>query len=814
MQIQSIEVENFRGITKWSDEDINGQNVRILGPNGSGKSSVIQAIEFLLTGDIDQLRGRGKQRVSFRKHASHILADPDEAVVRATVEESGEGQVRVERSVGDPDQLNVIEPSDKDQPPGWLQQQMDIASLGYSILTRDRLLQFISIPEGERGDKLNELFQIQDIDDKRTALKTTYKNYQDIVTTRKEDSKDAEKRFFQLFNGEVSTLERALEIVNEHRKNQQVDTVDSLDEDLTKGLSIEKVTTPALLQPGTQEVLADIDDWIHHRSSELFDIEKDLRRDVKNVEEQEHAKRDLDTVDLISRGKDLIEEYENQCPLCLKEWDSDDLQSHLEDRHQRIQGLQSLRDSITSKKSELSTSLTRFQSLLEQLVADIDDEHPEEATTFNKVISDIEEWESDLQTGSMSGVPETPEGAEYSMPQLFPDRLTKAVNQLQSKSASSGSTTGQQDIEFLSRADDRYETVIKKEASYTVAKRRKEVAELVYQNFLDARERVLETVFNEIRDKFEDYYSQLHSDSEAEDFNALIEPTDTGVRFEATFHEEGTHDPDAIHSEGHRDSMGLALFLAISHVGGEAMDILLLDDVVMSIDSGHRSDIASFLSDEISDKYQVLITTHDKTWDRHLTQTQSFNKQVRFSKCSLEAGPLPVGDISNPWERIQHHIDEDDVPAAAAWIRKTVEWFSRKSCQHLEAEVPYHDLIEDDLNPGFIFGKAITTYRSRLEDGQITQRTDWTQDEIDAEIDRLTDTLRDRQRHLQFLNSNIHHNEPEASFYTGEELAHQREVFKKAYEILYCTDCDSWIKQGDWGVYCKCATRVEVEPNH
>jgi len=76
----------------------------------------------------------------------------------------------------------------------------------------------------------------------------------------------------------------------------------------------------------------------------------------------------------------------------------------------------------------------------------------------------------------------------------------------------------------------------------------------------------------------------------------------------------------------------------MSDVGGEAVDILLHDDVMMSINSGHRSNIANLLAGDISNRYQILLTTHDRTWDRHLHLTNKFDKQVRFSKCSLGGG--------------------------------------------------------------------------------------------------------------------------------------------------------------------------------
>lgn len=151
MHIQKIEITNVRGITHW-EEEFGDENVRILGPNGSDKSSVIQSVEFVLTGDISRLRGSGTQEIPFPEYASHMEAEPEEAWVEATFAHEGEQDVAVKRSVSEPNDPEVIEPTDLNEIPDWLDEQMAAAELGHSILDRDRLLRFVTAPEGKRGD--------------------------------------------------------------------------------------------------------------------------------------------------------------------------------------------------------------------------------------------------------------------------------------------------------------------------------------------------------------------------------------------------------------------------------------------------------------------------------------------------------------------------------------------------------------------------------------------------------------------------------------------------------------------------------------
>ena len=54
-------------------------------------------------------------------------------------------------------------------------------------------------------------------------------------------------------------------------------------------------------------------------------------------------------------------------------------------------------------------------------------------------------------------------------------------------------------------------------------------------------------------------------------------PDGPGLNFEVDFHGRGQHPPHALHSEGHQDSMGLCLYLALTeHLRGGLMNLIIL----------------------------------------------------------------------------------------------------------------------------------------------------------------------------------------------------------------------------------------------
>ena len=84
MRLLELEVQNIRGLRSLNLKP-NGQNLVIWGPNGVGKSGVVDAIEFVLTGNIGRLAGEGTGGITLRKYGPHIDHDSESAVVEAVV---------------------------------------------------------------------------------------------------------------------------------------------------------------------------------------------------------------------------------------------------------------------------------------------------------------------------------------------------------------------------------------------------------------------------------------------------------------------------------------------------------------------------------------------------------------------------------------------------------------------------------------------------------------------------------------------------------------------------------------------------------
>jgi len=93
IRVESINIKKFRGIKNLPVEML-GKNFAICGGNGTGKSGIVDALEFVLTGGISRLEGKGSGGLTVKQHGPHVDSKNEPAEAHVTlmgvVAETGE----------------------------------------------------------------------------------------------------------------------------------------------------------------------------------------------------------------------------------------------------------------------------------------------------------------------------------------------------------------------------------------------------------------------------------------------------------------------------------------------------------------------------------------------------------------------------------------------------------------------------------------------------------------------------------------------------------------------------------------------------
>lgn len=812
MRIESLTIYNFRGIKGKSEYQLDGENVVFVGPNGSGKSSVLEAVDFLLTGEIQHLSGEGMQSVTTRRHGPHVDVSPDDAWVEGVFESDGE-IITVKRTIADRNNPDIDTDSDKIK--SEFNSVVSTAERGLHLLSRGEILEFIASTEGDRSKRIRSLLDIDDLQQKRLALSNAADELKNEASRLEREARSARETLHDTVDAGETQL-TVEERVNELRQALGGDSLGSVRGggflDGIERPSQRVAASPLLLSDAPQR-LSQVREWLSDGVDEFLEAEDEYFDTWEELDADEETKRALNRRNLIEQGKEAVDPDVKQCPLCLKPWEPENLEDHLQARLDEAADLEKKLNTLREHRNGLQQRLTDARVAIKTLTdvlrrIDRFDHEP-----FSDFIETLSTWEEQYNNPPSSKPPRFDLSASERKALLRPNSIIQVVDKLSSY-VSEGPDLERIEEQFdtLRSANNQYKTMVKKARNAAEYRSAADDMETTHQSFLEARDEVLGEIYGEIEGQFEEYYTSLHHDES--EFGVGLEPTETGLEFGVEFHGRGYYDPNALHSEGHQDSMGICLYFALCDwlSDKESLPIMMLDDVVMSIDADHRRPLANEMATQVGSDYQLFIATHDDLWHRHLRSAGVVNSDnvVQFSDWTLEDGPQLSEDPEMNWGRVERELDRGNVSIAAHQTRRMAEWFLREACHGLGGKVPFKSdgrWTLEDFKQG-----AISRYKDLIKSAKDAEQSHGNEiDHLSDLEDELSDIARRVNRDGKALNPNVHYNEDESEFSNCNpgELRPAVEAYRELYELFWCDSCNSCVRvtkdgQTESSVRCSC----------
>jgi energy-coupling factor transporter ATP-binding protein EcfA2 len=138
-----------------------------------------------------------------------------------------------------------------------------------------------------------------------------------------------------------------------------------------------------------------------------------------------------------------------------------------------------------------------------------------------------------------------------------------------------------------------------------------EASEAAVRDAIKARTRL---IIQGISGEAQRLWSKLHPEEPIEDIHLHIPgDADKAIDIGLKFFGVDQPSPRLTLSEGHRNSLGLCIFLALVGVDKAEDRPIILDDIVSSLDRGHRGMLVDVLLEDLGER-QVLLFTHDREW--------------------------------------------------------------------------------------------------------------------------------------------------------------------------------------------------------
>jgi hypothetical protein len=262
--------------------------------------------------------------------------------------------------------------------------------------------------------------------------------------------------------------------------------------------------------------------------------------------------------------------------------------------------------------------------------------------------------------------------------------------------------------------------------------------------------------------------------------------------------------------------MGLCLYLALmKRTLGSNFTNAVLDDVLMSVDTGHRREVCGLLKSEFPNT-QFILTTHDPIWLQHMKSEQMITNRsaVHFRKWTVDDGPV-VWDDEEVWKNIESDLDEDNTPQAAGTLRRFLEYVGAHLSDKLRARIEFHGDAQYDL--GELLPGVINTWNDLLAKAQEAAQSWGKADDVLALTKRQKEfkgCVERSQVNQWVINKSIHYNE--WANLKKKDFVPVAESFKSLLDCFRCQDCGAYFyvtppKGSREGIRCDCGAGFNLK---
>lgn len=589
-----VMIENLRGsVTPFTLPFEKGKKLTIIyGENGTGKSTVSDALDLLGNGKVGSLDTRGLG-ITRRYWPSVGKTAADVKVTLRTA--AGECCALLGKN-----EVFVTNEALRPQ---------------VAVLRRSQILQLIEAKPAERYSAISRFIDVSGVEASESALRKLIldkgREY-DEATTRVSENRSAIERFWKEVGspGLSATAWAGLEVQRDQsfldKRKASIDRLISLWDRL--------VAHPQKF------------DWLANQLKAAEAVQQQAQNDLGALKESVSSDY-LEVLELLKAAQTHFQKHPNPivCPLCES---SEKAKGLADEINRRIQS-QGLYSKLEVAKKAVATNDAVIQQA-KQRVEDLRTAAAEDAAALEAYCNDGE-VPADMVTPTF---PLPADIAEWGAWIAFhKDKRAQWVD---------GSQACVADNKFIGTLRTSLDALAINEKRArdleTLLPHLKKTLELVESE----RKKFTDNILNAISTRVGELYEAIHP---GEGLNKIVLTLDAAKRASLEIASEfgGKEDtpPQAYFSDSHLDTLGLCVFLALAERDAPEDKLLVLDDVLGSVDEPHVDRIIEMIYDVIAKFRHCVVTTHYGPWRHKYRWGWLKNGQCQFvelSRWSLHKG--------------------------------------------------------------------------------------------------------------------------------------------------------------------------------
>jgi recombinational DNA repair ATPase RecF len=563
--LKSLTLTAFRGsaTTFRLDFEKNKKLTLIYGENGTGKTTICDAFEFLAKECVSSLenRGMGKGLEKFwptaGKAASALAVDLETSAAKCS------GRiVNKAASITPPDARPRIE-----------------------LLRQQQILQLIQAQPADRYKEIKRFIDIEAFERSEETLRQLGKS----LATEKQDAQTAEQENLAALQGFYETAGKPVGLnAVTWAKQKLAEPTTGLDADIA---AISKLRTAFDALKSYPEKLGTHHSAVAAAKAALAEAEQALSAAIATATEGAS-----ETLPVLEAGRNYLHAHpqSKECPLCASQENIAGLAAKIDTQ---LKAFSALTAANTTKNAH-QLVLNNAETALAQTQSDC-----EKAATVFTTAQTNHQWKANVQVPA-------------SAPPTDPATLASWLTANEAIAAAwAGIEAGWRDeskfLTQLKSATERYDTNAARVAELTSLIPKVDDA---LKQCVEERQKFTDSIITEIAQEVGKLYEKVHPGEGLDKIALQLDPAKrASLTLQADF---AGHDapPQAYFSQSHLDTLGLCVFLALAARDRAEETVLILDDVLGSVDEPHVERVIGMIY-EISTKFQhTIVTTHYRPW--------------------------------------------------------------------------------------------------------------------------------------------------------------------------------------------------------
>jgi hypothetical protein len=537
----------------------------VYGENGTGKTTICDGLEFLAKGDVGSLqdKGMGKSLEKYWPSAGKSLADID-VVLERHDGTSCTGCFEGKQPVFKPASNRPL----------------------IELLRRRQITDLVETQPAERYKALKRFIDVEGVESSEDALRSQSKQVEEDRASAEQQETSGYVSLQDLFEsagkpgGDGTALARAEALIKEPPKDSAAELA-----------AVEKLVAAITTLAAYPELLAGRLE-IRRVAQDQFDAAHTALEGTLVAAGGDAA----ETLKLLQAGQAFLHSHPGAevCPLCESPDKAEGLSNAIEARLGQLVAVQEAQGGLTKAR----LSLNAAQASLAQLEAD-----------YAATLSDYLSAKVGFDWGPNYVFPiADPPTAVTDAEQWL---LTTGAPAQSWKLAEADLRNGSHQQVAVGRAVARIENSRKRKEEAGALKpclqQALEICEVTRRAFTDK-------VMGEIAEEVGKLYELVHPGEGLEKIAFALDPKKrASIEIEAKFAGKDVP-PTAYFSQSHLDTLGLCVFLALALREKAEEKILILDDVLGSVDDPHVDRVISMLYSVASRFRHAIITTHYRPW--------------------------------------------------------------------------------------------------------------------------------------------------------------------------------------------------------